>query len=161
MEAANHEFFEQIADRVLAGAASARDEEILGQHLADCARCKEYFDSGERVVGGLRGFSLTPDQALQARMRDSLRTHARQLEAQRLRRRRISRRMAWTWAAALFLAAAGSLADWRLASLLSSIFDLQLAQVRDGLLAGWILPSFAAALLMPLLIAPNRKGLSI
>jgi len=158
MQAA-HEFYQRIADSVLAGGASAHDEELLGEHLAHCAACSQHFEAGKRAVDALRGFSFPPDEEGQAKVRNLLRRHARQIAAQRLQRRR----MAWIWAIALVLTVAGSFADWQLAGLLARFFHLRPAELRNGLLSGWILPSIGIALFMPfVLLAPsNRRGRSI
>jgi hypothetical protein len=63
---------------------------------------------------------------------------------------------------ALMLTAAGSFLDLRVSGLIASVFDIQGMQIRQGLIAFWIIPSLCLLLLFPILpllsaAATNRK----
>jgi hypothetical protein len=48
--------------------------------------------------------------------------------------------------------------DLRFGDLIASVFDIQRMQLRQGLLAIWILPSLAVLLLFPLLPLLSKAG---
>jgi anti-sigma factor RsiW len=151
-ESVRHENFQHMIDESLAGGISAEREQSLREHLDTCAACQEYLGASNRVIAGLRGFSFEVDATLNARVLASLRRSA----AQRLQGEQPSRR---PWAlisgAAVLLTVGGSFVDLQFGDLIASVIDIQRVQVRQGLLAFWIVPSLCVLLmflLLPLLL---------
>jgi hypothetical protein len=60
--------------------------------------------------------------------------------------------------AAVVLTIGGSFVDLRFGDLIASVFDIQRMQLRQGLLAFWIVPSLCVLLLFPLLPLLSKKG---
>jgi hypothetical protein len=52
----------------------------------------------------------------------------------------------------------GSLADLQFGGLIAAVFDIQRTQVRQELLAFWIVPSLCVLLLFPLLPLLSKAG---
>ena len=150
----HHESFQHMIDESLAGSISAEREQSLRQHLDTCAPCQEYLSASNRVIAGLGGFSFEMDPALNARVFASLRLPAQQVQAAQPGRRR--------WAlisvAAVVLTMGGSFVDLQFGDLIASVFDIQRMQVRQGLLAFWIVPSLLVLLLFPLLPLLSKAG---
>jgi hypothetical protein len=100
------------------------------------------------VIAGLRGFSFEVDPTLNARVLTAL-----MLPAPTGRRR---------WAlisvAAGVLTLGGSFLDMEFGNLIAAVFDIQRIEVRQGLLALWILPSLCILLLFPLLPLLAKAG---
>ena len=149
-----HESFQRLIDESLAGAISAEREQSLREHLDTCAPCQEYRSASNRVIAGLGGFSFEVDPTLNARVLVSLRLPAQQVQAAQPGRRR--------WAlislAAVLLTMGGSFVDLKFGSLIAAVFDIQRMQVRQGLLAFWIVPSLFVLLLFPLLPLLSKAG---
>jgi len=150
----HHESFQHMIDESLAGSISAEREQSLREHLDTCVPCREYLSASNRVVAGLGGFSFEVDPTLNARVFASLRLPAQQVQAAQPGRRR--------WAlisvAAVILTMGGSFVDLQFGDLIASIFDIQRMQVRQGLLAFWIVPSLCVLLLFPLLPLLSKAG---
>jgi len=150
----HHESFQHMIDESLAGAISAEREQSLREHLGTCAPCQEYLSASNRVIAGLGGFSFEVDPTLNARVLVSLRLPAQQVQAAQPGRRR--------WAlislAAVLLTMGGSFVDLKFGSLIAAVFDIQRMQVRQGLLAFWIVPSLFVLLLFPLLPLLSKAG---
>ncbi|MBB5341903.1 zf-HC2 domain-containing protein [Tunturiibacter gelidoferens] len=150
----HHESFQQMIDESLAGSISAEREQSLREHLDICAPCQEYLSASNRVIAGLGGFSFEVDPNLNARVFASLRLPAQQVQAAQPGRRR--------WAlisvAAVVLTMGGSFVDLQFGGLIASVFDIQRMQVRQGLLAFWIVPSLCFLLLFPLLPLLSKAG---
>ena len=150
----HHESFQHLIDESLAGAISAEREQSLREHLGTCAPCQEYLSASNRVIAGLGGFSFEVDPTLNARVLVSLRLPAQQVQAAQPGRRR--------WAlislAAVLLTMGGSFVDLKFGSLIAAVFDIQRMQVRQGLLAFWIVPSLFVLLLFPLLPLLSKAG---
>ena len=142
-----HEDFEQRIDRRLAGAGTPEEERLLREHVSACAACQEYLDVSGRAIAGLKGFSFEAGPGLNARVAAAIRMRAEQREERRARVRR------WVGLSvvAVVLTLVGSVVDLRVGHLAARLFDLRAAEVRQGLLALWILPSFGLLLLFPLL----------
>jgi hypothetical protein len=143
-----HETFRHLIDESLAGSISAEWEHSLREHLDTCAACQDYLSSSNRVIAGLRGFSFNVDPTLNARVLLSLRRHGPPGR----------RRWAFSTVAALVLTIGGSFVDLRFGDLIASVFDIQRMQLRQGLLAFWILPSLCVLLLFPLLPLLAKAG---
>jgi hypothetical protein len=147
MNTDHHQSFQHMIDESLAGGISAERERSLREHLDTCVPCQEYLSASSRVIAGLGGFSFEVNQTLNARVLASLRRPAQRVQAALLGRRR--------WAlisvAAVVLTMGGSFVDLQFGSLVASLFDIQRMQVRQGLLAFWIVPSLCFLLLFPLL----------
>ena len=154
MNTDHHESFQHMIDESLAGGISAEREQSLREHLDTCAPCQEYRSASNRVIAGLGGFSFEVDPTLNARVLASLRLPAQQVQAAQPGRRR--------WAlislAAVLLTMGGSFVDLKFGSLIAAVFDIQRMQVRQGLLAFWIVPSLFVLLLFPLLPLLSKAG---
>ena len=144
----HHETFQHMIDESLAGAISAEREQSLREHLGTCAPCQEYLSASNRVIAGLGGFSFEVDPSLNARVLASLRRPAQPGR----------RRWALISVAAVVLTMGGSFVDLQFGGLIASVFDLQRTQVRQGLLAFWIVPSLCVLLLFPLLPLLSKAG---
>ncbi len=149
-----HEVFEQTIDETLAGDAGPEKEESLRRHLQGCARCQEYLAASTRVIAGLRGFSFDVDPASQAKVCAVMRQRAQQMEAAPTSRRR----MAWISVAALILTIGGSFLDLQFGGLIASAFDIQRAQMQQGVIAFGIVPSLCLLILIPILLRLSAGG---
>ena len=147
MSSDDHENFQHRIDETLAGGIAPAEEEPLREHLRSCAQCRQYLAAGTRVIAGLGGFSFEVDPALQATVFTSISLRAKQIEGRQPSRRR----MAWICITALILTAAGSLIDLQFSGLIASVLDIQRVQMRQGLVAFWIVPSLCLLLLFPIL----------
>ena len=154
MNTDHHESFQRMINESLAGAISAEKEQSLREHLDTCAPCQEYLSASNRVIASLGGFSFEVNPTLNARVLASLRLPAQQVRAAQPGRRR--------WAlislAAVLLTMGGSFVDLKFGSLIAAVFDIQRMQVRQGLLAFWIVPSLFVLLLFPLLPLLSKAG---
>ena len=150
----DHESFQHMIDESLAGGIAGEREQSLREHLDTCTPCQEYLSANNRVIAGLDGFSFDVDPNLNARVFASLRLRAQQIQAAQPGRRR--------WAlisvAAVVLTMGGSFVDLQFGGLIASVFDIQRMQVREGLLAFWIVPSLFVLLLFPLLPLLSKAG---
>jgi len=154
MNTDHHESFQHLIDESLAGCISAEREQSLREHLDTCVPCQEYLSASNRVIASLGGFSFEVNPTLNARVLASLRLPAQQVQAAQPGRRR--------WAlislAAVLLTMGGSFVDLKFGSLIAAVFDIQRMQVRQGLLAFWIVPSLFVLLLFPLLPLLSKAG---
>ncbi len=150
----HHESFQHLIDESLAGSISAEKEQSLREHLDTCAPCQEYLSASNRVIAGLGGFSFEVNPALNASVLASLRPRAQQIQAAQPGRRR------WGLISvtAIVLTIGGSLVDLQFGSLIASLCNMQRMQVRQGLLAFWIVPSLFVLLLFPLLPLLSKPG---
>jgi hypothetical protein len=153
MRSDEHESFRQRIDETLAGAIAPGAEESLRGHLESCKQCQEYLAAGARVMEGLRGFSFDVNPALQEQVCAAIALRAQQIQSAQPTRRR----MAWIFMTALLLSVAGSLIDLQFGGFIASVFDMQRAQMRHGLVTFWILPSFCFLLLFPILPLLSRR----
>jgi hypothetical protein len=156
MSSERHEQFEQMIDRSLAGAGSPEEERLLAGHVEACAACKEYLSASRRAIAGLKGFSFEAGPGLNARVVEAMRAHAEEIEA----RRASVRRWVGMSVVAVVLTVLGSVVDLRVGHWAAGFFDLRPMEVRQGLLALWIAPSFGLLLLFPMLplLAAKRYG---
>jgi len=154
MNTDHHESFQHLIDESLADCISAEREQSLREHLDTCVPCQEYLSASNRVIASLGGFSFEVNPTLNARVLASLRLPAQQVQAAQPGRRR--------WAlislAAVLLTMGGSFVDLKFGSLIAAVFDIQRMQVRQGLLAFWIVPSLFVLLLFPLLPLLSKAG---
>jgi Na+/proline symporter len=148
MNTDHHQSFQHMIDESLSGGISAEREQSLREHLDTCAPCQEYLSVSNRVIAGLGGFSFEVDPILNARVFASLR---RPVQPDR-------RRWALISVAAVVLTMGGSFVELQFGGLIASVFDLQRMQLRQGLLAFWILPSLCFLLLFPLLSLLSKAG---
>jgi len=157
----DHENFQRMIDQSLAGAISAEKEQSLREHLFTCAPCKEYLGACNRVIAGLSGFSFEVNPTLNSRVFAALRLRAEQDRAARPRRRRFIRLYTVSpkvWAAlavALSMSVLGSAVLYQVAKYLMVPVHFDNAQVQEGVLVFWLLPSLCAAFC--LLAAPVEK----
>jgi hypothetical protein len=154
MNTDHHQRFQHMIDESLAGGISAEREQSLREHLNTCAPCQQYLSASNRVIAGLGGFSFEVDPTLGARVLASLWRPAQRIQAAQPGRRR--------WAsisvAAVILTIGGSFVDLQISGLIASVFDIQRMEVRQGLLAFWIVPSLCVLLLFPLLPLLSKAG---
>jgi anti-sigma factor RsiW len=143
MRAERHERFEQMIDRSLAGAGSPEEDISVEEHVGACAACQEYLSVSRRAIAGLNGFSFAAGPGLNAKVARAIRLRAEQMESRR-RWMRLS-------VVALVLTVLGTVVDLRVGHLAAAFFDLRPIEVRQGLLALWIVPSFGLLLLFPML----------
>jgi anti-sigma factor RsiW len=143
MRAERHEQFEQMIDRSLAGAGMPEEELLVEEHVGACAACAEYLSASKRAVAGLNGFSFEAGPGLNAKVAAAIRLRAEQMEARR-RWMRLS-------VVALVLTLVGTVVDLWVGHWAAGFFDLRPMEVRQGLLALWIAPSFGLLLLFPML----------
>ena len=154
MNIEDHKSFQHMIDESLAGGISADREQSLREHLDTCAPCQEYLTASNRVIAGLGGFSFEVNPTLNARVFASLRLRAQQVQAAQPGRRR------WVLIslAAVVLTMGGSFVDLQFGRVIASVFDIQRMQVRQGLLAFWIVPSLFIFLLFPLFPLLSKAG---
>jgi anti-sigma factor RsiW len=150
MRAERHEDFEQRIDRSLAGAGTPEEQRLVEQHVATCVGCAEYLSASRRAITGLKGFSFESGPGLNARVIAAVRVRAEQMEARR-RWMRLS-------VVALVLTVLGTVVDLQVGHWAAGFFDLRPMEVRQGLLALWIVPSFGLLLLFPMLPLLSAKG---
>ncbi|MGD0800018.1 MAG: hypothetical protein ABR906_01750 [Terracidiphilus sp.] len=155
----SHQIFQQIIDKSLADAISPQEEKSLREHLLNCVQCQDYLSSGARVIASLGGFSFDANPELQAKVCESLKARAQQLEARQFTQSRWTR----SCIAALMLTAAGTFADLQFGKLAAALLGIQPMLVRQDLFAFWVVPSLCLLLLFPMLPAilaanTNRKG---
>lgn len=156
MESDRHERFQHLIDESLAG--PVQDEQSLREHLQSCVPCQEYLAATNRVIASLGGFSFEVDPTLNAKVSASLTLRAQQSKAAQPGRRRL----VFACMFAVMLTAAGSFLDLRVSSLIASVFHMQGMQIRQELIAFWIIPSLCLLLLFPILpllsaAATNQK----
>lgn len=137
----HRETFQHMIDQSLAVGLSVESEHSLREHLDTCVACREYLSASNRVIAGLRGLSFEVDPDLATRVLSSMLPPARPSR----------RRWVFSSVAAMVLTCGGSVVDLRCGDLLASIFDIQRMQMRQQLLAFWIVPSLCVLLLFPLL----------
>jgi predicted anti-sigma-YlaC factor YlaD len=142
-----HATFRDVIDKTLAGGASPEDDQSLQEHLAACAQCQEYLSAGNRVIGGLGGFSFDVDPGLQQKVFWSLSVRAQQLEAAQSHRRRI----VLGCVGALVLMITGSFVALEFGNLVAAALSLPPMQVQRLLLLLWVIPSLCVSLLFPIL----------
>jgi hypothetical protein len=174
-----HETFRHMIDEGLAGGLSADREHSLREHLDSCVPCQEYLSASNRVIAGLRGFSFHVDAALNARVLTALSGNTRKTGTPRppvatgsssfwrhgLVRFALGqgaqpsrRRWLLSSAAAVVLTISCSLVELRFGDLIAAAFDMQRLQLRQELLAFWIVPSLCVLLLFPLLPLLSKAG---
>jgi anti-sigma factor RsiW len=140
---ARHLDFEERIDRSLAGAGTPEDERLVEEHVRSCAECAEYLSAGRRAVAGLKGFSFEAGMGLNARVMAAVRARAEEMEARR-RWMRLS-------VVALVLTVLGTVVDLWVGRWAAGFFGLSSVEVRHGLMALWIVPSFGLLMLFPVL----------
>jgi hypothetical protein len=152
MESDRHERFRHMIDESLAG--PVQEEQSLREHLQSCAPCQEYLAASKRVIASLGGFSFEVDPTLKGKVSASLTLRAQQIKAAQPGRRRL----VLTCIFAVMLTAAGSFLDLRVSGLIASVFHVQGMQIRQGLIAFWIIPSLCLLLLFPILPLLSAAG---
>lgn len=156
-----HDVFRRKIDQALADEVSPQDQESLREHLHSCAKCRDYLSSCNRAIASLSGFSFELDPTLQSRVIESVRLRSPLAAVGRLSRVRI----AGSCVIALLLTAVGSIVDLKFGSLVASTFDIQRAEVQQGLLTFWVIPSLCLLVVFPLLpllsaSSAHRKGIT-
>jgi predicted anti-sigma-YlaC factor YlaD len=143
-----------MIDEALVAGTSAPARPLLNEHLQSCAQCREYLDTSTRVIASLGGFSFEVDPILQAKVFDAITLRAQQAQAAQFS----PKRLGMICILAVALTVIGSFFDLRFGGLLASVLDLHHAQLRQGLLTFWIIPSLCLLLLFPMLpLLSGRK----
>lgn len=155
MQTDRHQSICKLIDKSLAGDVSSQEEKSLRQHLLACAACKQYLDTSNRAIAGLKGFAFETDPNLPGKIFAALTLRAAQLETQQLSHRQL----AWSYVAALVLTLAGSFAAIQLGDRFASAFSASQQQVQLGLIAIWIVPSVCFCLLLPTLPLMSKRRL--
>ena len=157
----DHESFQRMIDRSLAGDLSAEKEQSLREHLSTCVPCREYLSASNRVIAGLSGFSFEVNPTLNARVLAALRLQAEEGRGILARDTGIMRLHSVpfkNWAAfavALSMSFVGSGLVYQIVERLAVPMHFVSAQVQAGVLVFWLLPSFCAAFC--LLAAPGEN----
>jgi anti-sigma factor RsiW len=154
MSSEHHDVFQQRIDRSLAGGLSPQEERSLQEHLDSCAECEQYLSASSQVISSLNGFSFAVNPSLNAKVSAALAARQQQMSVAGPSRR-------WVLSScivAIALTVLGSLLDLRLSGFIASLFDIQRAQARQGVLDFWILPSLCMVLLFPLLPLLTAAG---
>ena len=142
-----HELFRNMIDEALVAGTSASPQPQLNEHLQSCSQCREYLNASTRVIASLGGFSFEVDPALQEKVFDAITVRAQQHDPPRFS----SHRLALICILAVALTVIGSIFDLTFGGLLASVLDLHHAQLRQGLVTFWIIPSVCLLLLFPML----------
>lgn len=148
-----HEPFRNMIDEALVAGPAASSQPLLNEHLQSCAQCREYLETTNRAIASLGGFSFEVDPTLQAKVADAITQRAQQREPTRFS----PDRLVMICVLAIALTVAGSFVDLKFGGLLASALDLHPEQLRQGLLAFWIIPSVCLLLLFPLLPLLSRR----
>lgn len=148
-----HELFRNMIDEALVTGGSAFLRPALNEHLQSCAQCREYLENTTRAIASLGGFSFEVDPTLQVKVADAITQRAHQLVPARFD----PNRLVMICVLAITLTVAGSFVDLKFGGLLASALDLHPEQLRQGLLAFWIIPSVCLMLLFPLLPLLSRR----
>jgi hypothetical protein len=148
-----HEPFRNMIDEALVAGTAASPRPLLNEHLQTCAECREYLETNARVIASLGGFSFEVDPSLQAKIADALMLRAQQLEPAQFS----PDRLLIICLLAVALTVAGSFFDLHLSGLLASALDLRRAELRQGLLTFWIIPSICLLILFPMLPLLSRR----
>jgi predicted anti-sigma-YlaC factor YlaD len=136
-----------IIDTSFVSEVSVQEEEVLREHLRDCAECREYMTICSRSVSSLNGFSFSVDPALNAKVLALLAERVQQLEAKRPQRKK----MLPSFLVALAFTVIGSFVVSRLASPVATVFHIQQTHAQTSWLAFWVLPSLFLSMLLPVL----------
>jgi anti-sigma factor RsiW len=157
----DHDTFQRMIDESLAGVLSAEKEQSLREHLSTCATCREYLSASNRVIAGLSGFSFEVNPTLNARVLAALRLQAEKgrgilaRDTGTMRQRGLPFKNWAAFAVALSMSFVGSGLVYQMAERLAVPMHFVTAQVQEGVLVFWLLPSLCAALC--LLAAPGEN----
>jgi anti-sigma factor RsiW len=157
----HHDTFQRMIDESLAGVLSAEKEQSLREHLSTCATCREYLSASNRVIAGLSGFSFEVNPTLNARVLAALRLQAEKgrgilaRDTGTMRQRGLPFKNWAAFAVALSMSFVGSGLVYQMAERLAVPMHFVTAQVQEGVLVFWLLPSLCAALC--LLAAPGEN----
>ncbi len=157
----HHEILRRMIDESLAGVLSAEKEQSLREHLSTCATCREYLSASNRVIAGLSGFSFEVNPTLNVKVLAALRLQAEEgrgifaRDTGTMRQHSVPFKNWAAFAVALSMSCVGSGLVYQMAERLAVPMHFVPAQVQEGVLVFWLLPSLCAALC--LLAAPGEK----
>ena len=120
---------------------SAAEQEWLGQHLRECARCAEVANATQQALRSLRALSISMPRELAARTQFRLRLRARELQAREPRWRLI-----WAMCGASWVAGAATAPYvWRGLEWIGHRAGLPDLVWKMGFGVWWALPAIVAA----------------
>jgi hypothetical protein len=120
---------------------SAAEQEWLGQHLRECARCAESANATQQALRSLRALSISMPRELAARTQFRLRLRARELQAREPRWRLI-----WAMCGASWVAGAATAPYvWRGLEWIGHRAGLPDLVWKMGFGVWWALPAIVAA----------------
>jgi hypothetical protein len=156
MQVDPHEQTLRIIDKSVLARISDEEEFQLSMHLRECPPCRNYRELSARAAKVLSDFSFEVSPILTASIQQSITDRAEELQVNRARMQDIW----WSFAAALFLAVAGSVVTWKFASLLSPYFNVDQKQLQLLVLLFLVLPSLFASILLPIAGRLSYGGLA-
>jgi hypothetical protein len=123
---------------------SAAEQEWLGQHLRECARCAESANATQQALRSLRALSISMPRELAARTQFRLRLRARELQAREPRWRLI-----WAMCGASWVAGAATAPYvWRGLEWIGHRAGLPDLVWKMGFGVWWALPAIVAATIL-------------
>jgi hypothetical protein len=123
---------------------SAAEQEWLGQHLRECARCAESANATQQALRSLRALSISMPRELAARTQFRLRLRARELQAREPRWRLI-----WAMCGASWVAGAATAPYvWRGLEWIGHRAGLPDLVWKMGFGVWWALPAIVAAAIL-------------
>jgi hypothetical protein len=145
MQVDPHEQALRIIDKSVLANISDEEEFQLSMHLRECPPCRNHRELFARAAKVLNDFSFEVSPVLTASIQQSITDRAKELQINRARMHDVW----WSFAAALFLTATGSIVTWDFAGLLSPYFNVDQKQLQILALLFVVLPSLFASILLP------------
>jgi predicted anti-sigma-YlaC factor YlaD len=142
--------FRDLIDRSFVEEISARERQLIHEHIRGCDGCNRYLERTARTIRGLREFAFTSEPVSNAQVRQFV---ARQEES--MRQHNVQLKVWTAFALALSMSVVGSALVYHLAELLMVPMHFDTTQLQAGVLVFWVLPSVCAAL--RLLAAPGQN----
>ncbi|HZR29739.1 MAG TPA: hypothetical protein VFA71_13250 [Terriglobales bacterium] len=123
---------------------SPAEQAWLEDHLRQCAQCNDYAELTARAIQGLGSFSFSVGPALVARTQEALTRRAREMEAERSRRRMYL----LGFVIACLFTAAGSVLGWQGWAWVAQRLQLVPWEWQLGFSLFWVFPSATIAMLL-------------
>ena len=144
----------ELIDRSFAEEVSARERQLIDDHIRHCDSCRRYAELTARTIRGLREFSFTSEADSRAQVFAMLAHHTKTT------RQHNAQFKIWAaFAGALSMSIVGSALLYQMAKFLAVPMHFDTAQVQTGVLVFWLLPSLCSALCM--LAAPRvNRGIA-
>jgi len=144
MSADLHAQAREFVDRNQTSGISAAEQTWLEHHLRQCGECNGYAELTARTIQGLGSFSFSVDPGLVARTQDALTRRAREMEAERNRRRMYLR----GFAMACLFTVIGSVLAWQAWAWVAQRMQFVPWEWQLGFSLFWVLPSATIAMLL-------------